>query len=74
MLAKMSSAVLVQTNGFGAALVWSMVLPMAASRLVVVRNAPRCRQRRVSSENQHSTRLGAVADVVEMVGGVVSGS
>ncbi len=53
----MSSTVLVQTNGFGAVSVWSMWLPTTASRLAVVRNAPRRRQRRVSSENQHSTRL-----------------
>ena len=63
MLAKMSSAVLVQTDRVGAAFIWSMVLPMAASGLAVVRDASRCRRRRVGSANQHSMRLSHEADV-----------
>ena len=63
MLARMSSALRVQVNGLGWALVWSMQVSMTARDVAMLWTAHRCRQRRVSSENQHSTKFSQDAEV-----------
>lgn len=50
MLAKMSSAVLVQRNGLGSVLVASMSALIAFSRSATERNTPRFKARSVSEE------------------------
>jgi hypothetical protein len=57
----MSSADLDHTNGFGLVLVSAMQARIAASRSPVLVKAPRSRRQRLSSANQHSTRLSQEA-------------
>src|SRR5712664_4536058 len=57
MLAKISSADLVQTNGVGSSLWMSMYSRMAASSSLTLRNTPRRIRLLVSSANQRSIRL-----------------
>ena len=59
----MSSAVFVQVKGFGSALVSAMKARIAVSSSSVLVKAPRSRRRRLSSANQHSTRLSQDAEV-----------
>lgn len=56
MLARMSSAVLVQRNGFGSAFVAEMSAWMAFSSSATERNTPRRKARSVSNAKKRSTR------------------
>src|SRR5688572_18611343 len=59
----MSSAVFVQVKCFGSALFSAMKARIAVSSSSVLVKAPRSRRRRLSSANQHSTRLSQDAEV-----------
>jgi hypothetical protein len=63
MLARMSSAVLVQRKGFGSALLASMQALIAFSRSATELNTPRLRARSVNSAKKRSTWLIHDADV-----------
>ena len=57
MLARISSASLVQANGQGWSFQWSMKAPMVATSCLTEVNEPRRMAWRVMIEKKHSTRL-----------------